>query len=72
MSARVVHCLTAHLLRRHVADRAQHHAGLGRVPPWNVVGSVARRVPVSFAIPKSSTFTRPSLVTKMFSGLRSR
>ena len=56
-------------VRRHVADGPEQHALLGlrrarrvlTLAPW-----------ASVASPKSSSFTWPSRVTKMFSGLRSR
>ena len=73
MSRAVVRDLAAHLLRRHVADACPapcpgsvRDAVGGCVP---VAGSSAR---VSLARPKSRIFTRPSRVTKMFSGFRSR
>jgi hypothetical protein len=65
---------TAHLLGRHVANRAEDDA---RDRLRGVVGSALMPASpgsdcVSFAKPKSRIFKRPSLVTKMFSGVRSR
>ena len=72
-SARWSDPLPAHLFRRHVAGRAEHHAGSvssgarSRVrPPSGVLAQS------SFARPKSRILTRPSAVTNTFSGFRSR
>ena len=64
----------AHLLGRHVAERAQHDAGLGAGARGREVRHAEPRssVCVSLARPKSRILTRPSLVTKTFSGFRSR
>ena len=54
--------LAAHLLRRHVADRAEHVPGVGGAAVGGRVGCCAgAAAPVSCARPKSRIFTRPSL-----------
>ena len=61
-----------HLFGRHVRRRPHHDAGFrarGRASALAPAGSSASR---SFARPKSSTFTRPSLVTMTLAGFRSR
>jgi hypothetical protein len=67
----------AHLLGRHVAERAEHHPGQRlrrRARPWEAPTSAERTgsACVSFARPKSRIFTRPSAATKTLSGFRSR
>ena len=74
MSERWSSGLAADLLGRHVADRADH--GARRACPRLVCAAspVAPDPsgPMRLARPKSRILTRPSLVTKMFSGFRSR
>ena len=62
------------LLGRHVADACPGWSRLGGVGDRRRLGARPPRRPgcVSWARPKSRIFTRPSRVTKMFSGLRSR
>jgi hypothetical protein len=66
--------LRAHLLRRHVAGRAQHDADARLEVPRRAIvapaatGSGSR----SLARPKSRILMRPSRVMNRFSGLRSR
>jgi predicted nuclease with RNAse H fold len=56
---------------RHVAERAEHDAGLGARRRRQVrVLRDAPSVCVSFARPKSRILTRPSLVTNTFSGFQ--
>ena len=68
--------LPAHLLGRHVADRAHHRARVGHRRRRIVAPCVAKAEPASAsavrARPKSRIFTWPSCSRKMFSGLRSR
>src|SRR5437660_12507815 len=62
------------LLRRHVTHCPHHHARISIDTPSRHIGLRfgSSLVPVSLAKPKSRIFTRPSFVTKRFSGLRSR
>ena len=62
----------AHLLGRHVADGAEELAGLGREGAVGWRRSARGPGFMSLARPKSRILTRPSRVTKRFSGLRSR
>ena len=57
------------LFRRHVTKRPEHHA---RIVCAAIVGPSWSRGATCFARPKSRIFSRPSAVTKMLSGLRSR
>ena len=73
--ARRPHRPPAHLLRRHVAHRPQHHPRIGLLQPRAAPPCPCLLPPAagtSFASPKSRILTRPSEVMKMFSGLRSR
>ena len=64
----------ADLLRRHVAERSEHHS---RLRARRIVGTTLPTAPigsgsVSLARPKSRIFTRSPAVMNMFSGFRSR
>ena len=76
MSLRASTCKSARLLRRHILRRAPHHSRLAgrRVDGQSRCGESSRptRFSLSLAIPKSSTFTIPSLRTITLSGLMSR
>ena len=68
----VVRGLAPRLLRRHVADRPQHHAR-PRVPRQGGRSRVlALATTACSARPKSRILTTPSFVTNRFSGFRSR
>ena len=73
-----VEFFAAHLLRRHVGDRAERVPGLVRcsfVRWWLALAGVASGGPcraVTFARPKSRILAWPRLVTKMLAGLMSR
>ncbi len=66
--------LTSRLLRAHVRSRAEHHAHFShrRCRKCGRARAGRRARVERLAIPKSSTFTKPSGRSLMFAGLRSR
>ena len=68
----VIGGFATHLFRRHVAGRSQHVAGAGRGRGAECVTVAFWAEPLSLARPKSRILARPSAVTKMLSGFRSR
>ena len=72
MSLRASHALPAHLLRRHVADRAEHHAGLGAAHGRARRPSVPIGLHAAWRGRSRGSSRARRCVTKMFSGFRSR